>query len=233
MAWSMMERASRMEPSPASASRARVASSAEMFSAVAMDELADDVFELDGVKAEVLAAGADGLGDVLGLGGGHHEDDVVGRLLEGLEEGVEGGVGDLVRLVEDVDLVLVAGGAVAAASRSSRISSMPRLVAASISMTSTEWPEGISVQDSQMLQGSGVGRTSDPMALRQLRADGEDAGDGGLADAAVAGEDVAVGDAVLGERVEQRAGDVVLADDVGEEGRAVFSGENLVRHLQG
>ena len=47
---------------------------------------------------------------------------------------------------------------------------MPRLVAASISMTSTELPERISVQDSQTLQGSAVGRTSEPMALRQLSA---------------------------------------------------------------
>jgi hypothetical protein len=36
----------------------------------------------------------------------------------------------------------------------------------------------------------------------------------------------------LGERVEQRAGDVVLADDVREERGTVFSGENLVRHWQ-
>jgi hypothetical protein len=76
-------------------------------------ELADDVVELDGVEAEVLAARADGLRDVLGLRGGHHEDDVVGRLFEGLEQSVEGGVGNLVRLVEDVDLVLVARGPVA------------------------------------------------------------------------------------------------------------------------
>ncbi len=76
-------------------------------------EFAEDVGELDGVEGEVLAARADGLGDVFGLGGGHHEDDVVGRLFESFEQGVEGGIGDLVGFVEDVDLVLVAGGAVA------------------------------------------------------------------------------------------------------------------------
>ena len=37
-------------------------------------------------------------------------------------------------------------------------------------MTSTELPERISVQDSQTLQGSGVGRAGSPMAVRQLRA---------------------------------------------------------------
>ena len=73
-------------------------------------QLGENVVEFDGVKAEVLAAGADGLGNVLGLRGGHHEDDVGGRLFESLEQGVEGGLGDLMRFVEDVDLVAVAGG---------------------------------------------------------------------------------------------------------------------------
>ena len=68
---------------------------------------------MHGVKAEVLAARADGLRNVLGLRGRHHEDDVVGRLLQRLQQRVEGGVGDLVRLVEDVDLVAVARGAIA------------------------------------------------------------------------------------------------------------------------
>ena len=61
----------------------------------------------------MLAARADGLRNVLGLGGGHHEDDVVGRLFQGFEQRVEGGIGDLVRLVEDVDLVAVARGTIA------------------------------------------------------------------------------------------------------------------------
>ena len=65
------------------------------------------------LKAVVLAARADGLRNVLVLGSGHHEDVVIGWLFEGLEEGVEGRVGDLVGFVEDVDFVLVAGGAVA------------------------------------------------------------------------------------------------------------------------
>ena len=61
----------------------------------------------------MLAARADGLRDILGLGGGHHENDVAGRLFERFEQGVEGGVGDLVGLVENVDFETVAGGAIA------------------------------------------------------------------------------------------------------------------------
>ncbi len=64
------------------------------------------------MKAEVLAARTDGLGNVFRLRGREHEDGPIGRLFEGLEEGVPRGVGDLVRLVEDDDLVLaLVGGA--------------------------------------------------------------------------------------------------------------------------
>ena len=74
---------------------------------------------------------------------------------------------------------------------------MPRLVAASISMTSTALPARISVQESQMPQGSGVGRSARADLVAAVQRHGQDAGDGGLADAAVAAEDVAVRDAVL------------------------------------
>jgi hypothetical protein len=112
MAWSMMESASRMEPSPASASRSERCASARMPSWPAIwAELARMSIELDGVETEVLAARADGLGNILRLGGRHHEDDVVRRLLQGLQQRVEGRVGDLMGLVEDVDLVAIARGA--------------------------------------------------------------------------------------------------------------------------
>ena len=107
---------------------------------------------------------------------------------------------------------------------------MPRLVAASISMTSTALPARISVQLSQTSQGSGVGRAAAADGVAAVQRHGQDAGDGGFADAAMAAEDVAVGDAVLGERVHQGHGDVVLSDDVGEALGTVFAGEYLVGH---
>ena len=85
----------------------------DFFAGDQVAQLGDDGVELDGAKTEMLAARADGLRNVLGLRGGEHEDDVVGRLLQRLEQGVEGGVGDLVRFVEDVDFEAVAGGTVA------------------------------------------------------------------------------------------------------------------------
>src|SRR5690348_13465056 len=83
MAWSRMERASRMEPSPASGKNARGSSSASIFfPGQEIAKLVDDVVKFDGAKAEVLATRANGLGNVFGLGCSQHEDDVIGRFLQ-------------------------------------------------------------------------------------------------------------------------------------------------------
>ena len=199
-------------------------------------ELADDVVELDGVKAEVLAARADGLRNVLGLGGGKHEDGPVGRLFEGLEERVPGGVGDLVRLVEDDDLVLalVGGASLNLGGEQARV--VDAAIGGGVDLFDVE---GMRLLEDGVLLARGRGDfaavDADAAGLfrRALgRADGraavqccgEDACDGRLADAAMAGEDVAVSDAVLRERVEQGARDVVLSDDVGEELGAILAG---------
>jgi hypothetical protein len=47
--------------------------------------------------------------------------------------------------------------------------------------------------------------------------------DGRLADAAMAAEDVAVRDAVLGERVGQGHSDVILSNDIGETLGTIFT----------
>ena len=119
----------------------------------------------------MLAARADGLGNVLGLGGGHHEDDVGGRLFEGLEQGVEGGVGDLVGFVEDVDLVAVAGGGVAGG-----VAQFANFVDAAIGGgVDLDDVDGVALADfdAGVAHAAGLGggaRRREPMALRQLRA---------------------------------------------------------------
>ena len=70
-------------------------------------------------------------------------------------------------------------------------------------------------------------RADEPLAVECRR---QDAGDGGLADAAVPTKDVAMRDAALLKRVLQSARDVVLPCDVGKALRPVFAGEYLVRH---
>ena len=55
---------------------------------------------------------------------------------------------------------------------------------------------------------------------------------GGLADAARAGEDERLRDALGGDRVAQRLRDAALADDVIEPLRPPFAGEDLVGHME-
>ena len=103
---------------------------------------------------------------------------------------------------------------------------MPRLVAASISITST------AVAGADLATGiaypAGLGHR---MVLRlAIQRHRQNARDGGFADAAMPAEDVAVRDASLLNGILQGAGDVVLPDHFGEFLWPVFARENLVTH---
>jgi hypothetical protein len=88
-------------------------------------------------------------------------------------------------------------------------------------------PPSISRQAGQTPQGP-VTRPSDP--TRAVEAFGQDAGQGGLADAARAGEQVGVVQAALGQGVGQCADHMFLAHQLRETARAPFAGEDLVAH---
>jgi hypothetical protein len=62
------------------------------------------------LKHECLTAGAHGRQDLRKVGGAEHEDEVRRRFLDQLQQGIPGGVRQLVRLVEDVHLVAPFGG---------------------------------------------------------------------------------------------------------------------------
>ena len=228
----MIESASRIDPSPASASSASAASSAVHLLLPGNHlQLRQNVVELDRVKAEVLAARADGLRNVLRLGGRHHEDDVRRRLFQRLQQRVEGRLGNLVRFVEDVDLVAVARRSVAR-----RIAQLANLVDAAIGgRVDLDHVDGVAlanldagVADAARLRRRALRRANLGAAVQRH---GQDARDGGFADAAMPGKDVAVRNAVLAERIHQRARHVVLAGHVGKALRTVFSGQNLITHV--
>src|SRR5271165_273825 len=63
-----------------------------------------------------------------------------------------------------------------------------------------------------------------------VQSHGQNAGDGGFANAAMSGKDVPVGKPVLRQGVDERARDMVLAGNVREALRTVFSRQNLVAH---
>ncbi len=183
------------------------------------------------MKAEVLAARADGLRNVFRLRGGHHEDDVRRGLFERLEQRVEGGLGDLVRFVEDIDLVTVARRRIAR-----RLAQLANLIDAAVGGgIDFDHIHGVALADldAGVARAARLGRgsLSRPDLGAAVERHGQNARDGGLADAPVPGKNVAVRDAILAERIEQRARDVVLAGNVGEALRSIFSGQNLVGHL--
>ena len=71
-----------------------------------------DFRERERAKMKMLRAGANGIGEILGLRRGHDENHFVGRLFERLEKRVGGFVGEHVGFVEDDDFVASAGGRV-------------------------------------------------------------------------------------------------------------------------
>ena len=92
---------------------------------------------------------------------------------------------------------------------------MPRLLAPSISSTSTSSPALMLRQMSHSLQGAGVGPL---LAVQRL---GQDPGGRGLADAAGPGEQIGMAHAVRGDGVREGLGDVLLADQLVERLRPI------------
>ena len=106
---------------------------------------------------------------------------------------------------------------------------MPRLEAASISITSGRVAGG----DFEAARAHSAGRGGGP--LNAVQAAGQNAGHRGLAGAALAGENVAVGDPPLRDRVLERGLDVFLADQFRKRLRPVFPGDDLIhaRRVEG
>ena len=133
-------------------------------------QLAHEVGQPRPLEDERLAARAHGRQHLLQLGRAEDEQQVRRRLLDQLQQRVPRGVGELVRLVEDVDLRLPSTGCSTTRSRISRMSSIPRCDAASISITSSEVPFAIATHAWQVLSGVGVGPCAQLTAFARMRA---------------------------------------------------------------
>src|SRR5262245_8759224 len=77
--------------------------------------MVDQQGRLDPPQVEALAARQYGQGDLTHLGGGEDEFYVRGRFLQGLQERIEGALGQHVHLVDEIDLVARQQGLVARA----------------------------------------------------------------------------------------------------------------------
>ena len=169
----------------------------------------------------MVRAGADGPDHLLRLGGREDEHDVLGRLLDDLEEGVEALRRHHVRLVEDEDLVPVAGGREDGA-LAQVAGVVDAVVAGGVDLDDIERPAAVAAQLDAARAGAagGVGG-----ALRAVEAAGEDAGRRGLAAAAGAAEQVRVVDPIGAQSGTERVGDLRLTDQLRERLRAVATVE--------
>ncbi len=173
-------------------------------------------------EIEPLHAGEDRVGDPVGLRGGEDEHHVGRRLLERLQQPVEGLLRQHVDLVDDVDLVPEAGGGVGGVLAQ----------AADVVDAGVGGPvDLLDVGPGADLRARGAGQArGGSRPLFAVERPGEDPGEGGLADAAGSGEQVGVVDLPRGDGVGEGAGDVPLPDDLVERLRAPLPRERLVGH---
>ena len=173
-------------------------------------QFAQQGLESDAVEVEALAAGEDRGGDPVRLCGGQDKDDMGRRLLQSLQQGVEGLVGQHMYFIYNIDLVAgLAGGEV------DLLSQVANLVYAPIG-------GGINLDQ---VQAAAFGEANADGAsaaglLRPIRGAvdrlGQDAGHAGLARPPGAGEEVSVAHPAISQGVPQGARHVFLADHLGE-----------------
>ena len=171
---------------------------------------------------EMLRTAADGGRDLLGVGGGQHEHDVGGRLLQRLEQRVGRRRREHVHLVDDVDLPAprcaepgvghqVAHGVDAVVGRRVELVHV----------------HGVARGDLHARRAHAAGLTVDRrLAVERL---GQDAGRRRLAGAPRTAEEVGVRDPAVAHGALQRAHDVVLSPQLAESARPVSAGRGRRR----
>ena len=186
-------------------------------------ELALDLGDGQAPDVVALEARQDRRREARRLGRGEHEDDEVGRLLERLQERVPGVPGDLVRLVEDVDLAPELAGRI----RQSLAQVADVVDAAVAGGIDLDQVEGRPLADRDAGRAGVAG-----VAVLQVGAVdglGQDPGERGLAGPARPDEQDRVADALGSDGVAERLDDGFLADDLAEGLGAPATIERLMR----
>ena len=162
------------------------------------------------LEGEALAPGEHGGRDLVQLRGGQDEHQVLRRLLDGFQQGVEGLGGQHVDLVDDIDpLFQHRGGVYRLAEQLPDV--VHPAVAGGVQLRHVQ--QGAAVD-----APAGLALVAGGPVLRVQAVDGlgQDPGAGGFAGAPGAGEQIGVGRAALGHLALEGAGDVVLAHHLGK-----------------
>ena len=172
-----------------------------------------------------MGARPDGRQHLLRLGGGEHEDQVIRRLLDDLQQRVESGRGDHVRLVDDEDAVPRLRRRVERA-----VAQLASVVDAAVAGR-VEFDDVDAARTVRGQRHAGVAHPAwrGSRALRAVQRSSQDARRRRLPTATRPREQVGVVDTAGRQRGRERFGDMLLADHVGEDCRSVLAVE---RHAQ-
>lgn len=174
----------------------------------------------------VMGARPDGPDDLLGLGRGEDELEVLRRLLDDLQEGVEAGRGHHVRLVDDVDLVPAGRGP-----EEGLLAQLTGVVDTTVrSGVDLDHIDGTRPVAREVLAGLALPAGRGRRTLLTVQTSGKNAGTGRLATATRPAEQVRMIDPVVPQRLLQRVGDMLLPDDLGERLGAVAAVQRKGRH---
>ena len=184
----------------------------------------DQFLQREQTEIEALTARQDGPRDLHRLGGGEDEVHVLGRFLERLEKGVERTLRQHVHLVDDEHALLARGGLVLRV-LAELADVVDTGVAGSVDL---EHVEKIALSDAHTTRARSAGLGRGPLvAVQRLR---QQAGHGGLATTARAGEQVGMGHATARDGIGERGGDVLLPHHLLEGLRPPLPGQDLIRH---
>ncbi len=184
----------------------------------------DDHVGRDQAEGELLAAALYRRRHLVLLGRGEHEDHVGGRLLDRLQQGVEGARREHVDFVDDVDLVAAGVGR-----KEHLVLDLAHVLDRSVGgAVDLDHIEGRARGDglAGIANSAGFGRRS-LFAVQRL---GEDARRAGLAAAPGAGKQISVRDPAGLERLLERRGDKLLSRQLFKGLRAFSGGGDFIRH---
>ncbi|MBV6417113.1 MAG: hypothetical protein CMLOHMNK_01750 [Steroidobacteraceae bacterium] len=176
------------------------------------------------LQVELQAARQHGHRQLLRIGGREQELDVRWRLLERLQQRIEGMLREHVHFIDEIHLAAAGRG---------RVLHVLEQLARVVDLGARRGIDLDQVDEAALVDGP-AGRTRTAwfgrhpgLAVQALR---EDARDGRLADTARAREQERMVHAVVGQRVRQRPDDVLLPHEVGEAAGAPFACECGVAH---
>ena len=188
-----------------------------------------DSFGCHGPEVELQTARKHCHRDLLRIGGGQHELEVLGGLLQRLEHGIEGMPGQHVDLVNHEDLEAPLHRFV------DRLLQQPLdlidpAIRGSVKFGVVDKTPGIDIA-AGLADATGLGGDATP-SVRALAVEGfgQDARHRGLAHASGAGEQIGVVQTLLLQGIAQGLDHVLLPDHFAESTRPVLAGQNKIRH---